>query len=504
MEFERVTKEHLLQYEKLLKQEVELKTGLPHLWGMPWYKWAREFFESTNRINFLTAGNQLSKSSTQIRKCIDWATNIKKWETLWRIPPIQFWYLYPTKDVATGEFEMKWVKEWLPRGKYKDHPQYGWVEQYKDREINSIRFHSGVTVFFKTYAQNVQHLQTATAHAIFCDEELPSDIFDELQFRLAATDGYFHMVFTATLGQEIWRRTIEERGTKEELFPQAAKWQVSAYDCMQYEDGSPSPWTKERIQRMINSCKNENEVMRRVWGRFVVDEGLKYPTFQREKNIRAKKDVAHFGEWEKFSGVDIGSGGSRGHPAAIAFVAVNASYTFGVAFRAWRGDGIDTTSSDILNKYIQLRGSMQMSAQYYDWQSKDFFNYAARVGESFTPAEKNQEFGEDVLNVLFKNEMLVILDDDPELDKLAIELSTVRKSTNKSKARDDLADALRFAVTKIPWDWSKISCQPLEEKREEKELTQEQRRRGMDVAEDEEQLRIEQEFSEWNALYEGN
>ena len=60
--------------EKLKKQEERLRLreermgymrGLPHLHGWKWYKWAREFFESTNRQNFLCAANQISKSLTE-------------------------------------------------------------------------------------------------------------------------------------------------------------------------------------------------------------------------------------------------------------------------------------------------------------------------------------------------------------------------------------------------------------------------------------------------------
>lgn len=490
-----------LEYEQLLKKKNQIREGLPHLYGMPWYKWAREFFESTNRMNFLTAGNQLSKSSTQIRKCIDWSTNVKKWSLLWKTKPMQFWYLYPTRDVATNEFEMKWVKEWLPRGEFKDDPQYGWKEEYKDGEIMAIQFSAGPKVFFKTYAQNVQSLQTATAHAIFCDEEIPEDLFSELQFRLAATDGYWHLVFTATLGQDLWRRTIEERGTRDEMFPHAAKWQVSAYDCMRYEDGSPSIWTNEKIQRMINGCKSQNEVLKRVWGKFVLDTGLKYPAFDRAKNF-TDEVVKNTPDWRFYAGVDIGSGGEKGHPAAIAFVAVNADFSKGVVFKAWRGDGIDTTSADILNKYIEMRGTLKMTAQYYDWQSKDFFNFASRVGESFIPAEKSHDIGEDYINVLFKNRMLSLYADDPELQKLGIELSSVRKATHKTKAKDDLCDALRYSITKIPWDWSKISDKPLDIPEVKMVPTELEMRRGAFVwGSEEEEKRIEEEFSEWNEHY---
>ena len=66
-----------------------------------------------------------------------------------------------------------------------------------------------ITIYFKTYSQNVTDLQAGTVSFIFCDEELPISLFPELSARLIATDGYFSMVFTATLGQEYWRLTME-------------------------------------------------------------------------------------------------------------------------------------------------------------------------------------------------------------------------------------------------------------------------------------------------------
>jgi phage terminase large subunit-like protein len=440
-----------LQKLKVLEGKEKLRQGLPHLYGWKWYKWAREFYESTNAQNFLSAGNQLSKSSTQIRKCIEWAGNPALWPQLWRTKPLQFWYLYPTKDISTIEFKKKWVPEFMPAGEYKKHPTYGWEEEIDSRKIVAVHFKSGVSVYFKTYAQEASSLQAGTCHAIFCDEELPVDLFEELGFRLAATDGYFHMVFTATLGQEYWRRVLEMRGTKDEMLPEAAKWQISAYDCLTYDDGTRSPWSEEKIERMKHKCKSQAEILKRIYGRFVMDSGLKYPTYNREVN-RGLATIPLIPEgWRLYSAVDVGSGGDSGHPAAIVFVAIDPMHTKGRVVRAWRGDGIVTTASDVLMKYIELRGNWRCERQFYDWASKDFYTIASRIGESFEPAEKSHELGEQVLNTLFKNGMLVLDDGDSEIDKLEFEILTLSTTTDKRKAKDDLVDALRYAVSKIPW-----------------------------------------------------
>lgn len=426
-----------LERKQLLEAKLAQQQGLPHLYGFPWYKWARKFFESTNKYNFLMAGNQLSKSSSQIRKAIHWATETELWSSLWRQRPLQFWYLYPTRDVATIEFEKKWEPLFMPQGLFKEHVKYGWKPEYRARILHAIHFNTGVTIYMKSYSQDVQDLQTSTADAIFCDEELPENLVTELQFRLAATDGYFHMVFTPTLGQEIWRCTMEEQGTKDELFRGAFKQQVSMYDCLEYEDGSPTPWSRERIKRIEANCKSEAEVQRRVYGRCVVDGGLTYPGFSRTRNVKIPESKAIPPDWHIYAGVDLGTGGEKNHPAAIVFVAIRPDFQFGRIFKAWRGDKIETTSSDILTQFVRMRGRMRCVSQTYDWQSKDFHIVATRAGESFLPAQKGHDYGEGVLNTLFKSGMLVV-DDDPELKPLVIEFANLKKEGDKRRKKDDL------------------------------------------------------------------
>lgn len=437
-----------------LEDEVYLKDCLPHLFGMKLYPWAYDYIESENRMNYLCAANQISKSSTNIRKCIKWATEPEGWKR-WPSRPTQFWYMYPSQRVATSEFHEKWVKEWLPRGEFKDHPVYGWKEDIQQKQIVCIRFNSGVTVYFKSYQQSETNLQTSSVHAIFADEEMPEDLYSEIIVRTsgATIQGHFHMVFTATIGQEFWREVIEEKGHKER-FPEAAKWQISMYDCLSYRDGSQSPWTLEKIEEQKKRCKSDAEIQRRIYGRFVLDEGLKYESYSKRRNFVAPYKIP--GDWLHFVGIDVGSGGAKGHPGAICFVAVRPDFKKGAVYNGWRGDGIDTTAGDIYMKFRMLKGAANFIGQYYDWQSKDFYNIQNRLGDSFQPAEKSHEIGEQVLNVLFKNAMLDIFDTQ-ELRKLDQELASLKRDTRKTAAKDDFTDALRYSVTKIPWDFSVLT-----------------------------------------------
>lgn len=437
-----------------------LQRGLPHLYGRKWYRWAKAFYKSQNKINICCGGNQSTKSSTQIRKCIDWATDKKKWPTLWpNHTPRIFWYLYPSFEVATVEYENKWVPEFLPRDEFKNDPIYGWHVDYDGGYISAIRFNSGVTVYFKAYSQKGAVLQTATVSAIFCDEELPEILYGELMFRLAATDGYFNMVLTNTLNQQFWYRVIEGKGDNE-LLPEAFKLNVSLYDCLLYEDGSPGAWTEVRVKEMEKRCATESEKLRRIHGRYVADESsLLYPIFDPTKHYIKPVDIPK--DWRIYGGVDVGSGGtassggfSKAHPAAIVFIAVRPDNRLGYIFRGWRGDSVVTTAADILEKYRHLRGQLNVTMQVYDHSSKDFGIIAQRMGEPFLKADKARSSGEDTLSTLFQSGMLFVFDDDEELRKLGTEFMMLKRGADKAKAKDDFIDCTRYTCMAIPWDFT--------------------------------------------------
>jgi phage terminase large subunit-like protein len=352
-----------------------------------------------------------------------------------------------------------------------------------------------VKLFFKTYGQSKKNIQTGTVHAIFADEELPEDFFDELMFRLAATGGYFHMVFTATLGQQLWWDVIEGRGDGEK-FPNAFKRQVSMYDCLHYMDGTPSTWTLDRIKEIEASCKSQSEIDKRVLGKFTKTEGLIYPTFDARKHLKAPHPIPD--NWRIYPGIDSGGGGD-GHPGAIAFVAVSPDYKHGRVFMTWRGDGVDTTAADIVNQYIKMRGLTETMPAKYDFAAKDLATIAGRMGIGFSKAEKSHEIGQQVLNTLFKHNMLFIYD-TPDNQKLVNELLMLRHSTNKRRARDDLVDALRYACAEIPWDFHDVSVE-VPETILKKQKTDIDLRREAFFSEEEQQTTIEEEFDGWNEMY---
>lgn len=503
---EAALQERELKLAKL--QELERRSLLPHLYGYKWYKWAWEFFTCRNRMGLLTAANQVSKSSTQIRTIIDWATDKSKWVELWPTEDFTnkapvFWYLYPDSTLATTEFKDKWIPEFMPRGRMKEDPIYGWEDEYDTRKkIYCVRFKSGVVIYFKSYAQDVHSLQGSTVHAIFTDEELPENLYSELYFRLNSTNGYFRMVFTATRSQELFRCAMEEIGTRFEKFKGAWKKSVSLYECQEYMDGTKSKWTEERIRETIDNCKDENEVQRRVMGRFVRSDNRRY-VFSKNKNYVTPlpedwKETPP-DDWHIFVGVDIGSGLPGGAPSAIYFTAVRPDFKYGRIYKGWRGDGTLTTAGDVFKKYTEMKEKQPLMASY-DWGSSDFGLIASSNSEPFVKAMKDRTKGDEILNTLFKFGMLVIDDvGDLELEKLANEFTNLGVD---SISGDDAADSTRYGIVPVPWDFTGIKKNLKVEKAID-EMSQLDQRRGGHVTDTlpEPMWSVESELAEWSDMY---
>ncbi len=497
---------------KNLEQLVRLKEGLPHLFGQKFYPWARRVWNSSNREIFVCSANQVGKSSIAIRKNIHLATDPTTWPQYWPglIPgtkPNLFWYFYPTMPVAHTEFETKWEPLFLPRGEFRKHPQYGWEPEFEKGLISKIRFNSGVQIQFKAYSQKVKDLQTATVYHVTSDEELPVEFLPEVKARLNATDGLFLMVFTATLGQLHWLQTMEPSTKSEEKHKDALKIQVSLYDSKFFDDGTESHWSDQKIKNAIANCPTDAEIQRRVYGRFVKAAGLQYEAFSIEKNMVDPHPIPR--NWSIWSGVDVGSGGQSGHPAGITFIAVSEDFRQGRVFRGWRGDGIPTTATDILDKYRELKKGLVLTNQAYDFASADFFTVASRLGEPFSPANKRREAGIGMLNTLFKTGVLKIFRDDPELEKLVQELCSLGVNEVKRKALDDLSDALRYCAMAIPWNFeglenlSPVGEQLAKEAMPVKQETESEIRRkfALGIEDDLDQADpFESEFDFWNEI----
>jgi hypothetical protein len=269
------------------------------------------------------------------------------------------------------------------------------------------------------------------------------------------------MAFTATRGQTFWKNAIESRGEKE-TFKDAFKIQISQYDCLKYADGSETPWTIDRIKRNEAKCKNNAEVKRRIYGRFMVDSGLLYSGFDESRNVidypKTESGLIYKGVppgWSVYSGIDYGSGGEHNHPSAIVFISVSPDFKKMRLFRAKRFDKTQMTAGDLYQEYVKLRGNLRPVNQAYDWAATDLGTIAARNGDVLNKADKNHASGELALNSAFKSGILKVYRNN-ETEKLVDEITSLKDGYDKRRTADDLVDATRYAVNAIPIDWAAL------------------------------------------------
>jgi hypothetical protein len=108
---------------------------------------------------------------------------------------------------------------------------------------------------------------------------------------------------------------------------------------------------------------------------------------------------------------------------------------------------MSTTATDVLNKFIEMRGEQVLTGQFYDWASKEFGIISNRCGENFIQADKDLERGKMLINSLFKNDMLTIMKSG-DYEKLCYELATIPDADKRKyqTLRDDLYDAMRYVL----------------------------------------------------------
>ena len=452
---------------------------LPHLTKFKLYRWAWDFIHTLNRLCFCVGGNQISKSSTAIRKNIHLATSPELWPVYFSqsaTAPRQFWYLLPDASTVRREFDDKWAMFMpsVPKG----HPyesRFGWKPVKDGGRVIGVKFNTGVSIFFFTYSQQARFMQASTVHMVTCDEEPPKVYIDELMARLQNPRGIFNTCFTATLAQYFLYLAMERIGEDDENYKDAFKRIVSVYDCLTYVDGSPSiVWTPEKIAQYKASMSSEAEVQKRVYGRFVPDSGLAFYKYKKHKTVAVNTVLDPLGEF--YPVVDPGSGGIKGHPTGIVVLAVNSSKTQMDVVSCWRGDGIETASVDIVRQVQKMMNGLKYKTLIYDHAAADFRMTAEKMlpGIEILGANKDRHFGfsttnayltEGMIKIHMKKSGSVHWFDSREMEKLHQELQYVQSGSYLDTGRnrridtkkgasfpDDLTDCLRYGCAYIRLD----------------------------------------------------
>ena len=165
----------------------------------------------------------------------------------------------------------------------------------------------------------------------------------------------------------------------------------------------------------------------------------------------------------------------------------------------------------MVNKYEEIikEKKYHIITGYYNWGAKDILTFAQRKEIPLVKAQKDHEIGESVLNDLFAYEMLDIEvsneDEDDRANFLINELISLRKDENKRSAVDDCVDALRYAVSSIPWDFNSVKMKlKIVDDDTKKEFIEENEydRRSRKAKKEDGGDSIQDEINEWNSYFE--
>ena len=420
------------------------QSDLPHLNGFKHYKWSKEFFDDESRNCFLVASNQCGKSVALIRKTIDLATNEERWMRIWGHKPTCFWYFLPSRGVATVEFQEKWVKEVLPKASMKNHPIYGWQEKYQYQQIHSITFNTGVTIYFKSYEMSEANLQASSVYFIASDEELPANLWDEINMRRDAVDGLFNLAFTATLSQRFWWEAIECVGKQNERFKDAKKIQVSLYDCQYFVDGTPSRWSDEKIERRISECRSEKEIQRRVYGRFVLEEKEIFSAFSEKNNVYPR-EFKKLASYRTFVSVFVG----EQNKAAFSIIYLNK--TFDEAFVHFS----KTTTIPLVDLVLLISKMIpdKQALKFVNNGSKEFSKIALSGGQYFEPVALPKISFAGLVNSLFVTKNLHIGKFDEQLE-LITQIITLKPDNFKDFTGYEMVGSMLLGLSQMLFSFS--------------------------------------------------
>ena len=162
------------------------------------------------------------------------------------------------------------------------------------------------TIYFRSYEQGRENLQSLTADYVYCDEEPPHDVYAELMARLNATGGHFAMAFTPLKGltplvQEYWNHDDPEKF-------------LTCMNIYEVDHIAKDPVKIARIKSSFSGL-SESEREARMMGipamgsgtvYPISDETLKYDAFPIPKS------------WKRIAAIDFGRGD---HPIACVWLA---------------------------------------------------------------------------------------------------------------------------------------------------------------------------------------
>ena len=286
-----------------------------------------EFHNSMASCRLISGANQSGKTIAGTHECAFQATGIypewyKGWKGKSRIDVVSG---KPVFNVVVAATDSKTLRDSIMKkivGSEQDDFSDGLIAKkyqvpgsiVKARSVTGLldsiqiyREDGGIcTIYFRSYEQGRENLQSLTADYVYCDEEPPQDVYAELMARLNATGGHFAMAFTPLKGltllvQEYWNHDNPDK----------------FLTCMNIYEVDHIAKFPDKIARIKSSFSGLSEAEReaRMMGIPAMGSGTVYPVSDDSISCEAFEIPR---SWPRIAGLDFGRGE---HPIACAWIA---------------------------------------------------------------------------------------------------------------------------------------------------------------------------------------
>lgn len=280
---------------------------------------------------------------------------------------------------------------------------------------------------FKSYDQGRRKFQGTSRHVIWCDEEPPKDVFDEIRMRTMDVEGHILLTMTPLQGMsDVCLLALGDPPDPEAAFV-LASWQ-------------DNPYLSEQQITRLEGALMEHEREARQYGRPTVGPGKIYP-FPR--SILEVDDCELPSHWPRLAGMDFG----MGHPTAVVWGAYDLEsdviYLYSEHYLAGQPPMVHAPSIRARGDWIPIVGDPH--GQQRNPDGKDTFQLYADEGIFIMAGDDNVEDGILEVYQRIQGGRLKVF---KSLRFWFKEFDLYRKDENGKivEKLDDLMDATRYLV----------------------------------------------------------
>lgn len=248
----------------------------------------RDFFLSPAPLKWLFGGNQSGKSDTNM---IDLAMLALDVHPVRRVPQGIHWVAIESWEQVRDILWAEYLEKMIP-----DH-QIVSLQKGPDRVPRKLLIKNGHRIEFKAFNQGRELFQGRAINSCHCDEQCHTDlqgVFNEIQARLMAKNGYLSWSMTPLIPQPFLEERIEDVPDTDDVFH---------LDLNDNRISRGGYIADKRIDELIDEWPEEVQATR-IKGLFASFYGAVYKTFSRRVHVIKPFEIPK--SWRKYRGFDFG------------------------------------------------------------------------------------------------------------------------------------------------------------------------------------------------------